>query len=86
LDDGTLCGSILTMNRAIMNMRRYTGASIEEVIKLATINPATVLGLDDRKGTLTVGKDADLVIFDDDMNVHTTIVGGKVVHEDSNHG
>lgn len=85
LDDGTLCGSILTMNRAIVNMRRYTGASIEEVIRLATINPARVLGLDDRKGSLAVGKDADIVIFDDELNVHTTIVKGKVVYEDSNH-
>ncbi len=79
-DDGTLCGSILTMNKAIMNMRRYTGASIEEVVTLATINPARVLGLDGRMGSLAVGKDADVVVFDDDLNVHTTIVKGKVVY------
>jgi N-acetylglucosamine-6-phosphate deacetylase len=79
LDDGTLCGSVLTMNAAIMNMRRYTNASLEDIVTLATINPARVLGLDGRKGTLAIGKDADVAIFDDDLNVHTTIVGGKVV-------
>ena len=80
LDDGTLCGSILTMNRAIMNMRRYTGAPLEEIIALATINPARVLGLDGQKGALAPGRDADLVIFDDDLAVKTTVINGAIVH------
>ena len=80
LDDGTLCGSILTMNRAIMNMRRYTGAPLDEIVKLATINPARVLGLDGRKGRLARGRDADVVIFDDDLAVKTTIISGAVAY------
>ena len=80
LDDGTLCGSILTMNRAIMNMRRYTGAPLEEIVALATINPALILGLDEQKGALAPGKDADLVIFDDDLAVKTTVINGAIVY------
>jgi N-acetylglucosamine-6-phosphate deacetylase len=80
LDDGTLCGSVLTMNRAIMNMRRYTGAPLEEIIALATINPARVLGLDGQKGALAPGRDADLVIFDDDLAVKTTVINGAIAY------
>ncbi|MCX6339236.1 MAG: N-acetylglucosamine-6-phosphate deacetylase [Candidatus Aureabacteria bacterium] len=80
LDDGTLCGSILTMNRAIMNMRRYTGAPLDEIVKLATINPARVLGLDGQKGRLARGNDADVVIFDDDLAVKTTVINGAIAY------
>ena len=79
-EDGVLCGTILTMNRAVRNLREYTAASIIDVVKPATINPARVLGLEDRKGVIAVGKDADLVIFDDNIDVKATIVGGKIVH------
>ncbi|HDI11393.1 MAG TPA: N-acetylglucosamine-6-phosphate deacetylase [Candidatus Acetothermia bacterium] len=81
LPDGTLAGSTLTMDRAVKNFMEFTGCSLPEAVRCASLNPARLLGIDDRKGSLEVGKDADLVIFDEDLTVHYTILGGEVVYE-----
>jgi len=80
LSNGTLAGSTLTMNRAVKNFMKFTGCSLPEAVRCATLNPARLLGIDERKGSLGVGKDADLVIFDNDFNVHYTILDGKIVY------
>jgi len=80
LSGGTLAGSTLTMERAVKNFMEFTGCSLPEAVRCATLNPARLLGIADRKGSLAVGKDADLVIFDEDFNVHYTILGGEVVY------
>ena len=80
LSDGTLAGSTLTMNRAVKNFMEFTGCSLPEAVRCATLNPARLLGIEDRKGSLEVGKDADLVIFDEDFTVHYTILGGKILY------
>jgi N-acetylglucosamine-6-phosphate deacetylase len=80
LADGTLAGSTLTMDRAVKNFMEFTGCSLPEAVRCATLNPARLLGIDDRKGSLEVGKDADIVIFDEDLTVHYTIISGEVVY------
>jgi len=80
LADGTLAGSTLTMERAVKNFLEFTGVSLPEAVRTATLNPARLLGLDRRKGSIAVGKDADLVIFDEAFNVHYTIIGGEIVY------
>lgn len=80
LSDGTLAGSTLTMDRAVKNFMEFTGCSLPEAVRCATLNPARLLGIDHRKGSLAVGKDADLVIFDEDLTVQYTILGGKIVY------
>jgi len=80
LSDGTLAGSTLTMNQAVKNFMEFTGCSLPEAVRCATLNPARLLGIDHRKGSLEVGKDADLVIFDEDFNVHYTILGGEIAY------
>ncbi|MNF11048.1 isoaspartyl dipeptidase [compost metagenome] len=42
--------------------------------------PARIMGIDDRKGTLTIGKDADVLVFDQEINIQHTIVGGKIIY------
>jgi len=84
LADGTLAGSTLTMDKAVQNFMAATGCSLPEAVKAASLNPARLLGIGDRKGSIEVGKDADLVIFDKELNIHYTIIGGKVVYEDRN--
>lgn len=79
LPDGTLAGSHLTMNRAVQNFLAFTGCPLPLALRPATLNPASVLGLSHRKGTLAVGKDADLVLFDRDFAVWATIVGGEIL-------
>lgn len=80
LADGTLAGSTLTMERAVKNFMEFTGLSLPEAVRAATLNPARLLGLEQRKGSIAVGKDADLVIFDEAFNVHYTIIGGEIVY------
>lgn len=80
LPDGTLAGSTLTLDRAVKNFWQFTGCSIPEAVRCATLNPARLLQMEERKGSLEVGKDADLVVFDGEFNVRYTILQGKLVH------
>lgn len=81
LADGTLAGSTLTMNRAVKNFMEFTGVSLPDAIRTASLNPAKLLGIENKKGSLEEGKDADIVIFDENLNVHYTIIAGEVVYE-----
>ena len=79
LRDGTLAGSVLTMERAVQNTAAFAGLSPAEAVRLATANPARTLGLASRKGELTLGADGDLVLLDDDLAVWATVRAGEVV-------
>lgn len=81
LEDGTLAGSILTLNKAIKNIYENTDLTLNEVVNLATINPARDIKLDYRKGSLEKGKDADITIFNDKFEIIETIVAGRIVYE-----
>jgi len=78
---GSRAGSTLTTGTALKNLVKFTGKSIEELIPLLTINPATLLHIEDHKGSISIGKDADLVILNNELDVIATIVGGKKVYE-----
>ena len=80
LGDGTLAGSTLTMDRAVKNVMRFTNVSLPEAVRTASLNPARLLAIDERKGSLKERKDADIVIFDEDFNIHYTIIGGEIVY------
>ena len=80
LKNGTLAGSILTMDKAVRNMISMAGVSLKEAVQMATINPAKCLGIEGRKGSLAAGKDADIVILDKKLKVKLTMVKGKIVH------
>lgn len=86
LEDGTLAGSILTLNRAVKNIVENTNLKIYEAVSLVSLNAAKEINLDSRKGSIERGKDADLVIFDEDFCVKRTIVEGKNVFADNNIG
>ena len=81
LKDGTLYGTALTLNKALKNAIKFLGLTLPEAVRLVTLNPARVLQIERRKGSLAVGKDADIVIFDKAFNVKMTIVEGKVVYK-----
>ncbi len=78
--DGSILGSSLTMIGAIKNAVVSCGHGIIEAVTYATRNPARVLGLEGRKGTLGAGADADIVIFDRDFDVKMTMIGGNIVY------
>ena len=79
--DGALAGSVLTMDSAVRNIMGLVGASLQDAVKMATVNPARRIGVYDRKGSLEAGKDADITIVDDQINVYMTMVMGKIVYE-----
>ena len=78
LDDNTLAGSTITLEKAIKVMVKKVGIPITEAVRMASLNPARVLGLDHKKGILAVGKDADLVVMNKDFDVQMTIVNGQI--------
>jgi N-acetylglucosamine-6-phosphate deacetylase len=80
LADGTIAGSVLTMDQAVKRFWENTGANLAEVVAMASANPAKELGLFDECGSIDVGKNADLVIFDENLTVFTTMVKGKKVY------
>ncbi|MCU6603972.1 N-acetylglucosamine-6-phosphate deacetylase [Peribacillus frigoritolerans] len=84
LSDGTLAGSILKMNDAIKNTMEYTGCSMTDIIKMTAENPAKQLRIFDRKGSIQVGKDADLVILNDRLDVEMTFCRGNLAFKKEN--
>jgi N-acetylglucosamine-6-phosphate deacetylase len=76
--NGRLAGSVLTLDRALRNTMKFADIDLQTAIRMATINPARILGIENRKGTLTVGADADITVFTPAGEVVRTIVGGMV--------
>lgn len=79
LADGTIAGSILTMDRAIYNCAANLNIPVWQAVESATMTPARALGLYHILGSLSPGKYADMVIFDERVNIAMTLRGGKVV-------
>ncbi|MEC1613602.1 N-acetylglucosamine-6-phosphate deacetylase [Bacillus mojavensis] len=78
LPDGTLAGSILKMNEGAQHMRAFTNCSWTDIANITSANAAKQLGIFDRKGSITEGKDADLVIVSSECEVLLTICRGNI--------
>lgn len=79
LHDGTLAGSVLKLNQGLYNFYKNTNSELYEVFKMASLNPAKELKMDDKKGSVEIGKDADFILVDKDFNVKATYVKGNCV-------
>jgi len=80
LKNGTLAGSVLTMDKAVKNLVTKVGISLLNAVQMASYNPAKCLGIDDKKGSLELYKDADIVILNKNLETELTMVAGKVVY------
>ena len=78
-DRSAFAGSVCTADRCVRTMYHLAGVKLEDAVRMMTYNPARVLGIQNRKGTLAAGMDADLVIFDDQILVKGVMVEGKQV-------
>ena len=78
LEDGTITGSVLTMDQALRNMVSMTGVSLQQAVRMLTFNPARSAQVGQRKGCLEIGYDADVTIFDQSMQLQATICRGEV--------
>lgn len=81
LEDGTLAGSVLRMNRAIQNMVEKVGVPYTQAVDYATINPAKTLKIDGEAGSIKVGKRADFTVLNQAFDVLMTVRGGKIIYQ-----
>ncbi len=81
LEDGTVAGSVLHLNRGVWNVYTNSDIPLYECVNCASLNPATVIGMDKTKGSLDTGKDADIIITDADFEVKKTIIAGEIKYE-----
>jgi N-acetylglucosamine-6-phosphate deacetylase len=78
LSNGRLAGSVLTMDHAVRNLMQFAELNLQQALRLATINPAHVVG-EERMGQLAAGRDADIVVLSPTGAVRKTIVRGQKV-------
>jgi N-acetylglucosamine-6-phosphate deacetylase len=79
-DRTAFAGSVATADRLIRNMVNLADVPLAEAIQMAALTPAIIMKIDDRKGSIETRKDADIVIFDDNIRIGTTIINGKIVY------
>lgn len=79
-DRSSFAGSVATTNQLVRNMVRLADVSLLDAVRMASTTPARMMGVESRKGSLTVGKDADLVIFDENLTIAATLVNGNLVY------
>ncbi len=81
LEDGTVAGSVLHLNDGVWNVYKNSNIPLFECVNCASLNPAEVIGVADKKGSLDVGKDADIVICDNNFKVEKTIIKGETKYD-----
>lgn len=79
-DRTSFAGSVSTADRLVRTMMQKADISLLEAVRMITVTPARIMRVDNRKGSLVTGNDADIVIFDEDINVKFTMVQGRMVH------
>ena len=80
-DRSSFAGSVATFDRLVRTMVKMGRCSLEQAVKMATATPARIAGMANSKGCLQAGYDADILIFDEDINIHSTIVNGRIVYQ-----
>lgn len=80
-DRSSFAGSVATADRLVRTMIKLAEVPLTDAVKMITTTPAAILGLQDKKGAVVAGKEADIVLFDDNINIHTTIVMGRIVYQ-----
>ena len=83
LENGTIAGSILTMNYAVRNAMEFAGSTLVEAVRMCSLIPAQVAACAERKGSLEVGKDADVVLMDHHFHPQATWVRGRLCYSAS---
>ena len=79
LDRTSFAGSVATTDLLVRNMIRLAGVPLLHAVQMMTTTPAQICRIEERKGSLTTGKDADVVIFDENIQIKTTLINGRVI-------
>jgi N-acetylglucosamine-6-phosphate deacetylase len=81
MDRTAFAGSVATTDRLIRTMMKLADVSLIDAVKMMTITPAKIIGVQNKKGSIAAGKDADLLIFDKDININMTMIEGNIVYK-----
>lgn len=81
MDRSAFAGSVATADRLVRTIITQAEVPLAEAVKMMTAVPAEIIGAGSRKGSLVPGKDADIVLFDDRINVHTTMIQGRIIFD-----
>ena len=80
-DRSSFAGSVATFDRLVRTMLTLAEVPLLDIITMASLTPARIMKVQDRKGSLEIGKDADIIIFDNDVNIHMTMVEGRIIYQ-----
>lgn len=80
-DRSSFAGSVATADRLVRNMVFQAGVPLTDAIRMSSMTPARIMGIGDRKGSLVEGRDADIILFDDQIRVSMTITGGNIIYK-----
>lgn len=81
-DRSSFAGSVATTDRLVRTYMQQAGVELLAAVRMMTLTPARMMKIEDTKGSITPGKDADILIFDDNINVSMTMVGGRIVYSE----
>lgn len=73
-----MAGSTLNLRTAVYNMVKYLNVPLYEAVKMASLSPAKAIGVDYCKGSIEAGKDADMILFDDNINISSVVINGSI--------
>ena len=82
-DRSSFAGSVATTDRLVRTMVKMADIPLIEVVRMMALTPARIMKIDKQKGSIAVGKDADILIFDEDINIQSTIIGGNILYDKS---
>lgn len=80
LDRSAFAGSVATADRLIRTMVNAAEVPLTEAVRMMTLTPAKILAIDGKKGSIGIGMDADIIIFDSDISIFMTMINGKIVY------
>lgn len=80
-DRSSFAGSVATTDQLVRNMVKMADVPMADAVRMMSSTPAAIMKVADRKGSLTAGRDADVLIFDEDVRIHTVICGGRILHQ-----
>jgi N-acetylglucosamine-6-phosphate deacetylase len=72
---------VATFDRLVRTMLTLAEVSLLDTITMASLTPARIMKVQDQKGSLEIGKDADIIIFDKDINIQMTMVEGRIIYQ-----
>ena len=81
-DRSSFAGSVATTDRLVRTYMQQAGVELLAAVRMMTLSPARMMKIEDTKGSIAPGKDADILIFDDNINVSMTMVGGRIVYSE----